>query len=524
MMNDRNNNRRGFPVKGMIKAIAILCLIALLPATAFAGDSYNMQQDGFSTSYSYIYDYWGDVQECPDPYRVVEVVNSATLGIDELGGKRMSKPQSLFVQDHDVYIVDTGNNRILQTWYNGKTLILKRVISEFTGDAKNTFSSPYDVFVDKEGNIYVADYGNYRVVMLDKDLNLLKTFTKPVDSTFDQSLDFLPKKITVDVAGRLYVLANNVNKGFMKYESDTSFTGYIGANQVSINMAQYIWKRYFMTKEQRAASESFVPTEYENLYIDEDGFIYATNTIYSEWDLKTDKAKPIRRLNSLGGDILIKNDRYPPIGDLNWISESTVNGPTKLTDITVLKNDLYVVIDRMRGRLFGYDGQGVLLWAFGTKGNTAGAFTSAIAIEHCGYDLFVLDQLQNSVTVFQPTEYGQMIYDATDTYLNGEYDRSAEIWTDVMRLNANYPLAFRGIGRAILRQDDFEGAMKYFEMAHDRENYGRAFKLYRKQWIEKNILWIVLILAVLLIIPLAIGRVKRAKWEVIMHEQSKVRQ
>ena len=183
-----------------------------------------------------------------------------------------------------------------------------------------------------------------------------------------------------------------------------------------------------------------------------------------------------------------------------------------------------MALDRTRGRLFGYDSQGVMLWAFGTRGNVEGAFTSAISLEHMGYDLFVLDQVENSITVFTPTEYGQMIYDANETYLNGEYDRSAEIWTEVMRLNANYPLAFRGIGRAILRQDDFEGAMKYFEMAHDQDNYGRAFKLYRKQWIEKNVLWIVLILAVLLIVPLAIGRVKRAKWEVIMHEQSKVRQ
>ena len=34
----------------------------------------------------------------------------------------------------------------------------------------------------------------------------------------------------------------------------------------------------------------------------------------------------------------------------------------------------------------------------------------------------------------------------------------------------------------------------------------------------------VIFLAVILIIPLVIGRIKRAKWEVIMHEQSKVRQ
>ena len=93
-----------------------------------------------------------------------------------------------------------------------------------------------------------------------------------------------------------------------------------------------------------------------------------------------------------------------------------------------------------------------------------------------------------------------------------------------LKQNANYPMAFRGIGRTVLRQNDYEGAMEYFKMAHDRENYGRVFKLYRKEWIEKNIGWLFLGLALVLIIPLAIGRIKRMKWEVIMHEQSKVRQ
>ena len=525
MMNDRNNNRRGYKVKGMIRAIVILCLIAMIPAAAFADDSYSMRQDGFSTSYSYCYDYWGDVQEAPSPYRVSTVIDSVTLGLDKLDGMRMNKPQSLFVHGNDLYVADTFNNRILQLHYDGKDFSLTRVISQINGAEPATFNNPYDIAVDADENIYVADYFNFRVVMMDKDLNFIKQFTKPSDSTYDQALDFLPKKIAVDSAGRVYVLGANINKGFIKYEADTTFTGYIGANPVSINMAEYIWKRYFMTKEQRSASQSFAPTEYENLYMDEEGFIYATNTIFSEWDLKNDKAKPIRRLNSLGGDILIKNDRYPPIGDLWWIEQGTQYlGPTRFTDITVLKNDIYVALDRTRGRLFGYDSQGIMLWGFGTRGNVEGAFTSAISLEHMGYDLFVLDQVENSITVFTPTEYGQMIYDANEAYLNGEYDESAEIWQSVLRMNANYPLAFRGIGRAILRQDDFEGAMKYFEMAHDRENYGRAFKLYRKEWIEKNVIWIVLILAVILIVPLVIGRVKRAKWEVIMHEQSKVRQ
>ena len=585
--------------------VLLLCLAVVLPLAAASAD------DGFSTSYTYTYDYWEDPQQSPDAYRVLTVIDTTSLGLENLDNQRLLKPQSLFVQGDMLYIVDTGNNRIIEVKRTGNAFAVTRIISQMNvpegatievtdavpeepapaedaetaeetpaeetaeeapaeataeetpvpeveaeapaedpaaegageeeeaastepdveiverkaGDAiPDTFVSPYDVFVDPDGNIYVADYGNQRVAMMDKDLNWIRDYTKPQDNTFDQSLAFLPKKIVVDVAGRVYVLGQNVNKGLVKFEADGEFAGFIGANQVSVTMAEYIWKRYFQTKEQRAQTESFVPTEYENVAIDEDGFIYATTTVFSEYDLKYDKAKPVRRLNSLGGDILIKNDRFPPIGDLDWVSGGSESyGPSKLTDVTVIGNDIYVVLDRIRGRLFGYDSQGVMLWAFGTKGNVNGAFTGAVSLEHMGYDLLVLDQQENSVTVFQPTEYGLLIYNACETYLNGEYDRSAELWREVLKMNANYPLAFRGIGRAIMRQDRYEEAMEYFELAHDRENYGRAFKLYRKVWVEKNIWWIILIIAALLIIPLIIGRVKRMKWEVTAHELGKVR-
>ena len=507
------------------KVLAILCILALcaIAVPASADDSNSMKEDGFSTSYSYNYDYWGDVQMSPDPYRVETIIDSTTLGMDKLDGKSISKPQSVYIRDHELYVVDTGNNRILQIHYADGEATLTRVISEIQGTEPTTFNYPSDVFVDENGNIYIADQNNNRVVMVDRNLNYLQEFLKPTDATFNQSSAFLPNKIAVDVAGRLYVLAVNVNKGFMKYENDTTFTGYIGANAVKVNMADYIWKRYFMSKEQRAASESFVPTEYENMYMDEKGFIYATTTVFSEYELLSDTAKPIRRLNGVGNDILIKNDRYPPIGDLDWKAESLQYGPCKMADITALKNEIYVVVDRMRGRLFGYDSQGVMLWAFGSKGSMDGTFNRAVALDHMGYDLIVVDEMKNNITVFTPTEYGQLIYDATDAYLNGEYDYSAELWEDVMKLNANYSLAFRGIGRSLLRQEKYKEAMDYFERAHAREEYGRAFKQYRKIWVEKNIWWIILILALLLIIPLILGRTKRMKWEVIMHENSKVR-
>jgi len=502
-------------VKVMHRLLALIMTIIMFASinTAYAAD------DGYATSYTYNYDYWMDIRESPDAYRVNQVIYAGDLGLEVA----MRKPQSLYVRNNDLYVCDSGNNRILQINRKGDTYTLTRIIDTIAGCDVTTFNNPSDVFVDEDNNIYIADTNNNRVVMVDKDLNFIKQFTKPTDATFDQSLSFFPSKLVVDTSGRAFVLATNVNKGLVKYESDTSFTGFVGANKVSYNFFEYMWKMYFSTKEQRAQQANFVPTEYINVYMDKDSFIYATNITFSEYDLISDVAQPIRRLNGIGNDILIKNDRYPPIGDLYWISGSVTLGPSQLMDITVLDNDIYIAIDRTRGRIFGYDSQGIMLWAFGTTGNSEGAFNSAISIEHMGKDLFVLDQNEGNITVFKPTEYGNLIYEASEAYLKGDYDGSAEKWEDVLKLNSNYNLAFIGIGRSLLRQDKYTEAMEYFEMAHDRENYGRAFRLYRKVWVEENIGWMVIVLAALLILPLIKRSANKMRMEVEAYERNQVK-
>ena len=501
-------------VKVMYRLLALIMTIFMFASmnTALAVD------DAYPSTYTYNYDYWSDIRESPDAYRVADVIYSGELGLSVA----MKKPQSLFVRDNDIYVADTGNNRILQIHREGEVFSLTREISSIQGCEVTTFNSPNDVFVDVDGNIYVADTNNNRVVMVDKDLNFVKQFTKPEDATFDQSMSFLPNKLVVDVSGRAFVLATNVNKGLVKFESDGTFTGFIGANKVSYNLAEYVWKNYFMTKAQREQQASFVPTEYHNIYIDPESFIYATNTVFSEYDLLWDVAQPIRRLNGIGNDILIKNDRYPPIGDLYWVEQSVPQGPSKLVDITVLENDIYVTVDRTRGRIFGYDSQGVMLWAFGTSGSNEGAFNTAVSIEHMGRDLFVLDENGSTITVFTPTEYGDLIYDASDAYLKGDYDGSAEMWEKVLKLNANYNLAFIGIGRALMRQENYSEAMEYFEMAYDRDNYGRAFRFYRKVWVEENIGWLVLLVVAVLLIPVIRSSIKKMRMEVEVHERNQV--
>ncbi len=493
-------------IVGTAKRLALFLLCALLLAVSSVASA----QDGYEGMYAYTFDYWGDEVYSPAPYRTLSVLGTPQLGLET----PLRSPQSIFVRGQDLYLCDTGNNRILQLRREEDEFSLTRVIDGFAGgDEPRTFAAPNDVYVTAAGELFIADTNNNRVLKLDKDLNFLLSFVKPTDTTFDQSLSFLPTKVVADVAGRAYVLARNINKGFVKYEADGEFTGFIGASEAKFSWYDYLWK-LVSTKEQRSQQESFVPTEYENMAMDKKGFIFAVTTVFSEYDLMSDVAKPIRRINAVGADILIKNAHVPPIGDIWWGTAADVEGPSKLTDITVLDNGIYIAVDRIRGKLFAYDQQGFLLWAMGGAGNMEGYFLRPVALEHMGYDLLVLDSQECTVTVLTPTEYGALMYRAGEEYLRGNYQGSAEQWREVLRQNANSDHAHIGIGRALLQQQQYKEAMEHFAIPRERRGYSDAFQLYRKEWVEQNIGWIFALVAAALVVPLAVDKWKKIRAEV----------
>ena len=465
----------------------------------------------FAKDDTYIYDYWGEIERSPDVYRVSHVLYADNLKLDE----SLRNPAGLFCKNNMVYVVDTDNNRIIELNYGEKKQVeLVRVIDSFNAPEGviNTFASPTDIFINDKGDFYIADTNNGRVVIIDKDMNLVNILYEPSDPTYEKEKEFLPQRVVADSKGRTYVLAKNVNKGFIKYEYDGSFTGFYGASEVIYDWTTYIWKK-IATRAQREQMESFVPTEYSNCYIDNEGFIYAVTKVFDEWDLKSGSAKPIRRLNALGKDILVKNGVYLPIGDVQWSNAAGIKDPSKFTDITVLDNEVYIAVDESRGRIFAYDNQGSLLFAFGNRGNIDGYFRQPSAIDHIGKDLFVLDSMNASITVFTPTEYGNLIYTATEQYGEGLYDESAETWEKVLKINGNYDLAYVGIGKAYLRQNRNKEAMECFKIKYRRRLYSKAFMYYRKEWIEKNGGKCLLVLLALILIPLIIRRVKAFKRE-----------
>ena len=466
----------------------------------------------FAKGDTYIYDYWGEMEKSPDVYRVSHVVYADDLNLST----PLKNPTSLFTYGNSLFVVDTDNNRIIELEYTAKkTLAYKRVIDSVitNDDSVGTFDGPRDIFVNNDGTMFIADTNHGRVLKVDENLNVIFTLKEPDDPTYEEGKAFLPEKVVADSKGRAYVAARNINKGFLKYEYDGTFQGFFGANEVVYDVKDLIWKK-LATQAQKEKMVLFVPVEYSNCYMDNEGFIYAVTKTFDWWDLRSDRAKPIRRLNALGKDILVKNaEDQPPIGDLVWGNAAGISDPSKFTDITVLENNVYLAIDESRGRVFAYNDQGYLLFAFGGRGNVDGFFRKPASIEHIDKDLFVLDSLNASITVFAPTDYGKLIYQATEQFACGEYDESAETWSKVLEYNGNYDLAYIGLGKSCLRQKKYKEAMKYFKVKRDRRDYSKAFKYYRKEWIENNIGWMVGLLIVIIVLSLVFKIVKKIKWE-----------
>jgi len=440
------------------------------------------------TNYTYNYDFWFEQVASPDAYYVGAYILGTALGTGNF-----SSPQGLFVRDNRVYICDSGNNRIILLVYeNGEHRFVSAVDSVTIDGEKSPLNYPMDIFESRDGFLYIADTNNHRILKLDRDWNYVASILKPDDESIDEHSEFLPLKLVVDFANRLFVQARNVNKGLMEFDSRGVFAGYMGANKVQVNIVDYVWK-LLATQAQKERMELFIPTEYNNLCLDRDGFIYVTNA--------SGQTDPVRRLNAMGQDILIRNGYEDPIGDLAYGNAGGVTGPSKFIDVAAMNNDSYACMDRTRGRIFVYDFQGNLLYAFGGLGNREGCFLKPTALAQMGHSLYVLDSDTAALTRFDMTGYGEKINRALDEYQAGRYESSAKVWEEVLKMNGNYDLAYIGIGRAALRQGEYQKAMKYYKLKHFREGYGKAFQLYRKQFMEENLWKILLVLAVILLAP-----------------------
>ena len=227
---------------------------------------------------------------------------------------------------------------------------------------------------------------------------------------------------------------------------------------------------------------------------------------------KSGDYSPVKMLNAAGDEIMRRNGFYPPAGEIDIKKlkvSDTLAGPSKLVDVAVGPEKTWSIIDQKRSKVFTYDFEGNLLFAFGDMGNQLGNITAEglAAIVYQDDKMLLLDKKDNSFTVYERTEYGNVLIGALHNQNTRRYDLAIEDWKEILKRNANFDTAYIGIGKSYYQDDQLDMAIEYYQAAYDTANYSIAFKELRKDWLSKFIL-----LIPIAVIAICIGCSKFLGW------------
>lgn len=397
------------------------------------------------------------------------------------GEETLKNPQDLRMgPDGNLYIADTGNKRILVVSREGELI---REIKD-----KKNFKTPSGVNVDAEGNIYVADESARAVLVYNPEGELIRTWEKPTHPLFGDTAPYKPRKVVIDKRGNLYICSKGNTNGIVQISpaGEGEFLGYYGANQSSVTLLTAIKKAVF-TDEQLSSMAGIVPISVENICIDEKGMVYAVS--------QTNDARSLRRLNVAGRNTLTPD---------YW---------TELTTAVAVTDQGSVFTANANGRIVEYTAEGDMLFVFGSFDSgdqRIGTFKSVTGmVVDEDYRLYVLDSVLCSVQVLAPTEFTGLVHEAFTLFQDGKYAQSKEPWSQVQRMNSLFPYANTGMGEALYREGEFAEALENFRNSGNKQGYSDAYWELRSNWLHTHVGTILIVLVALIVVLQVIKAVNR---------------
>ena len=426
----------------------------------------------------------------PQAYLSDNIITGESLGIAPF-----KTPTDVFCDsDSKIYILDSENDRIVVL--NSEAKLLKEITFEVTG-AKG-------LFVNDSG-IYIADTANHRIVVLSKDGELLKILDAPKSDVLSDDFIYKPIKLVVDRDGLLYVVSEGTYEGILNIDADGNFIGFFGVNNVSSSVWDMFWRR-FSTREQRKNMLQLVPQDFSSIDLDADGFFLATT-------YTADNNSMVKRLNPGGNNVIRSKSKTGILGDPSRIYEGSLAGVSSFIDVAAGPQETYACLDITRGRIFCYDNNGYLLYSFGTLADQVGGFSKPIALTYVNDNIVVLDSTKNSLTLFTPTKYASLLNEGIYYKNDLQYQKAADCWNEVLKINSNCDLALNELGQALYNSGEYEQALEYFKKTDNKEMYSNTKKEIRSNFIYQNIYWIafVVILLIALVYLIPVIRKRRGK-------------
>jgi len=467
------------------------------------------------------YDWWWDTYPVQNGYMVDRVINGSDLGLP-VG---LKNPADVFIYDKtgDIYIVDTGNNRIVvcdSNFGNARVITSMTYAADYRLDkskigAVTTMNKPQGIFITEfkgETRIYIADHDNERVLACREtdsgEWEVWMEYTRPSSELYDANVTFNPKKVVVDSAGNVFICIKSITRGAVMFAENGSFSGYYGANRVekSFNATLNYFLKFVLTREQMEQRVKPVPVEFSNFTIDDDGFIYTvTEAKNANYDI-------LKKLDPAGRNVF----QQQGYDDMTWgaYNQPYANFKTwksAIIDVSVDSDMSIYLMDFTSGKIFRYSYEGELMFIFGGRGEQKGLFNTPTALETYGGKVYILDGVKNSLTVYKLTEFGSLVNEAMGLFNRGLYKESRGPWEEILRRDANYYMAYVGMGNALLANGEFEESLEYFHK-HSISGYNRAFKDFRISYIRKNFnAFLLIILAVIVVWTVITQLLKRRK-------------
>ncbi len=492
--------------------LVILSLAMVLPTMVIGASAASAYQ-------TYTYSIDGEALYSPDAYSPENAITSDKMGLDpELP---LKDPRDLVTDKQgNVYIADTGNNRIviLNAYYE-----YQGSISEFINGQGNNdeLSEPQGVFVT-EDEIWVCDTKKERLVAFDKkDRSFIKTIKAPESQLFDEGAKYTPVAMAIDQYDRIYVVSTSTYQGVIVMDSNGEFVGFIGAQAVTISAWEILW-RNFQSEEQKKLTASKTSVAYNNITITDDGFVYATTAAIDESSVMTaitghskdGTYMPVKLLNPAGDEIMRRNGFWPPAGEIDIFkvnedgTMTATSGVSLIVDAACGPEKTWTIADSKRNKLYTYDFNGNLLFAFGEQGSMLGSVFNIRAVAYQGDKMLVLDGGRGdsgtiNLVVYDRTEYGDMLIEAIAAENALDYTYAIECWEKILQRNNNFDAAYVGIGNALYRSAKYEEALDYYESAYDTENWSEAYKMVRKDMMAD---WFILVVVAIIVLIVAIGK------------------
>ena len=548
-------------LSGILAIMLVLCsLFVLVPSAEEAYDTYTYSIDG-------------EKLLSPDAYSAKDTnkpITSKEMGLLDATNPVVARdaaireakypkdptkkgPQALkgstdIVTDEDanVYIADAGNERLVILDKNYRVI---QIVSTYTDEngAEKSFVAPNGISItnsadtpNHDSHVYICDSQTKRIVCFERtallantdgDYRAEKTILKP-DSKLLKDDAYTPIALSVDRYGRIFVVSRGAFEGIIVMSGEGEFTGFIGAQKVTKSLLDQIWGK-LMSAEQKQETVQNTSSAYNNITVDADGFIYITNNgleaaqQFAAITSKTATHSPVKKLNSSGDEIMARNGFFDCGGEVDVLEDSV----SSIIDVAVGPEGTWSILDERntgkikRSRIFTYNSNGDLLFAFGDKGQQLGNGEAYVGFtyQHLQstdtdgntkdvYNILTLDTKNNSneITVFSPTPYCEKIIEAHRYQNNHKYNEAIDIWKEILKLNNNFDLAYIGIGKALYSQQKYEESMEMLKAAYETDQYAKAFGEVRSEIVGKYLpLIIILIIAVVVLLLKFLGYAKK---------------